>query len=583
MTKAEHSKAYRAARSVTARQVIEGKRKIHREYLRIVSGVAKVVRGNLHKPFLEEQIKAAFPREEMFNWIKSLVLNGRVDTARLVADIEKRHIFEALDKVPGHGLSKEKIAAMFDAKIERAKIANSVPFCDIVHNAQEKKYTGTGFAYRPEGKWKKTRVDYTFRQSHSLSKSVWDSVDDAEGKILDVVWGGISQGRDIKTVAADLMAYAHGGPTVIPGRWGKLQPGTREYVRRLGKAGVDYRAMRLYRSEKYRHLQEAAVEDGESNPACTGEYDWIFMPGRENWACDCPETAAAGPYRANNIPPYRHPNCDCLIEPRMKDHDAFIQQLRDYANGADTPGAHEIEEWALGNDLKDINTRSAGFDWDQKLQEAIANGVHSEWEARRLGELAYAKAQRESKSILDVIKELRMLGTGEEHTFSTGSDFSAEQWVKDMMRCFPAAWLDLSAEMSRINPITTVLGKRNYYDPVNNLLSTSAAGTKTIHEVAHRMQQAIPLIRKYEAEFYKRRTKDEVKVLLSTFAKYANAEGADRVWTRIDKFKDPYMGIDYGNKNRYEVFTTGIEDLWFSIYNADREYLNFVVGILLGV
>ncbi|MDR2718832.1 MAG: hypothetical protein LBB89_12335 [Treponema sp.] len=35
----------------------------------------------------------------------------------------------------------------------------------------------------------------------------------------------------------------------------------------------------------------------------------------------------------------------------MKDNDEFIQQLRDYVQGEDTPGAHEIEEWALGNGL----------------------------------------------------------------------------------------------------------------------------------------------------------------------------------------------------------------------------------------
>jgi hypothetical protein len=336
LTKAEHSKAYRAARSVTARQVIEGKRKIRHEYVRIVTRIANVIRKNQSKLFLEEQIKSAFPRKELFTCLMSLIVNGRANVARLVADIEKRYIFEALDKTPGHGLSKEKITAMFERKIELTKIANSKPYYNVVKNAPEK--------------------TYTFHQSYSLSKSVWDTVNQTEKQILDVVRGGISQGRDIKKISADLMAYIQGGSQVIPGRWGKLETGTREYVRRLGKTGIDYRAMRLYRSEKYRSLQEAAVEDGQSNPACTGEYDWILMPGRGTWNCDCPDIAAAGPYKADNIPPYphtRHPNCDCLVEPRLKDHDEFIQQLRDYVHGEDTPGAHEIEKWALENNLKD--------------------------------------------------------------------------------------------------------------------------------------------------------------------------------------------------------------------------------------
>jgi len=403
MTKAEHKKAYIAARSATARQVIAGKRKIRHEYVRIFAKIAGIVRANRFKPFLEEQIRAAFPRKELYDWLMKLILNGRANTARLIADIEKKYIFDALDKVPGHGLSKDKITAMFEAKIARTKIANSKPYTDVVKNEREKKYTGekiytkerkytgTGFAYRPEGKWKDTRIDYTFRQSFSLGKSVWDTVNHTEDTILDVVLDSISKGRDVRTVAADLMEYVHGGPQALLGRWGKyepakyvadigprggkkwdrvpkgadlrtkewrgkvtLTPDQRAYRARFGKVGVDYRAMRLYRSEKYRNLQEAAVEDGESNPGCTGEYDWVLMPGRGTWNCECPDVAAAGPYTvAGGIPEYQHPNCDCMVEPRMKDHDEFIQQLRDYVKGEDTPGAREIEEWARENDLRD--------------------------------------------------------------------------------------------------------------------------------------------------------------------------------------------------------------------------------------
>jgi hypothetical protein len=105
------------------------------------------------------------------------------------------------------------------------------------------------------------------------------------------------------------MAYLKGGPEAVKGRWGKLEPGTREYAKRLGSKGVDYRAMRLYRSEIHRNQQEAAVEGGEDNPACTGLYDWILMPGRGTFLCNCPELAAGGPYTKDTIPDYPHPNC----------------------------------------------------------------------------------------------------------------------------------------------------------------------------------------------------------------------------------------------------------------------------------
>jgi hypothetical protein len=134
-------------------------------------------------------------------------------------------------------------------------------------------------------------------------------VGDTEDKIMDVVWGGISQGRDVRSVATDLMAYLKGGPEIVKGRWGKLEPGTKEYAKRLGSKGVDYRAMRLYRSEIHRNQQEAAVTEGEDNPACTGEYDWILMPGRRVFLCECPKLAEEGPYTKDTIPDYPHPNC----------------------------------------------------------------------------------------------------------------------------------------------------------------------------------------------------------------------------------------------------------------------------------
>ncbi|MDR0722745.1 MAG: hypothetical protein LBF75_08175, partial [Treponema sp.] len=418
---------YRQARRETARLVIGGKQKIRQEYIKVFSRIARVIRENKHKPFLEEQIRSAFPKQELYEYLKQCIMEGRGKGVKLMTDINKGYILSALDKVPGHGLSVKKIGRLFDQIAEQHKQGNeplikpataplAVPLWSansrshtqhtpgpvrprtcrhrhsVVSNVKERKYTGTGSG---------EPFVYTFRQSYSLSKSLWAAVEDTEDKILDVVWGGISQGRDVTTVAADLMAYLKGGPDIIKGRWGKLKPGekvlkgghwqyateeAREYAKRLGSKGVDYRAMRLYRSEIHRHQQEAAVADGEENPACTGLYDWILMPGREVWLCGCEELAAGGPYTKDTIPPYPHPNCDCMVRPRLKDHEEFMKQLLDYAHDRDTPGARAIEEWADTYDVGAGSTpRSTGADWDKKLHDAIAYGVHSEYEARRLG------------------------------------------------------------------------------------------------------------------------------------------------------------------------------------------------------
>jgi len=322
-------------------------KKIRREYIRVFSIVARAVRESKSKIFLEERVRGAFPRQELFDFILKTALDGRAHAARLVADINKRYIFDALDKVPGHGLSKDKIAAMFDAGIERARVHNSKVF-DTVKNVHHGRYRGTGFSTERHLEDDGLPFDYTFRFPYSLSKSVWNTVNHTEEKILNAVWGGIAQGRDIRSVSDDLMVYVRQGPTVIPGRWGKLKPGSAEYVRRFGKAGVDYRAIRIYRSELYRNLQEEAVREARNNPACSGEFDWVRFPGTD-FECEiCDDLVAKSPYK-EPVPAYPHPNCLCNLRPRLKDHDDFINELRAYVNGE--PGGEAIERWAAENGL----------------------------------------------------------------------------------------------------------------------------------------------------------------------------------------------------------------------------------------
>jgi hypothetical protein len=196
-------------------------------------------------------------------------------------------------------------------------------------------------------------------QTISLSKSVWDTVKDTEEKILSLARGGVSQGRDIRSVAADLMAYVQGGPTVIPGRWGKLEPGTQDYVQRLGLTGADYRAIRVYRSEMYQTLKDEAVAEWQTNPACTGEYDWIPMEGRADTGCVCSELATGGPHTKDTGPDYPHPNYFCSIQPRLKDNDEFLKELKDYVN--EEPGRDGIARWAKENGLgEDVSVGMPG-------------------------------------------------------------------------------------------------------------------------------------------------------------------------------------------------------------------------------
>jgi hypothetical protein len=75
------------------------------------------------------------------------------------------------------------------------------------------------------------------------------------------------------------------------------------------------------------------------------------MPGREVWLCGCEELATGGPYTKDTIPPYPHPNCDCMVRPRLKDHKEFMRDLKDYVKGVPSAGANEISLWAQEHGL----------------------------------------------------------------------------------------------------------------------------------------------------------------------------------------------------------------------------------------
>ena len=381
MTKTEFRRTYTRARRTAMGLTLQAGRKIRREYIRVFSIVAKAVSESPNKIFLEERIKAAFPRKELYDFIRDTALQGRVQAVRLISDISKKHIFDLLDKIPGHGLNKDKISAMYEKKVERVKVANSKNDSPLFYNQRE------------------------LFQTYSLSKSVWDTVNYAEESILNMARGGMNQGRDIRAVASDIMAYVKGGPSVIPGRWGVLEPGSREYARRLGRTGPDYRAIRVYRTEMYRNLQDEAILEGENNPACSGEYDWVRLGGREGDHCSvCQDNADGGPYTRDTIPAYPHPNCFCEIIPRLKDDDEFIKQLRDYANGEDTPGAREIEEWAQENGLMDegvhyskthgegeyIDSPNDDHDEREKLkEEMIIKGINADFNESSIKTIDY--------------------------------------------------------------------------------------------------------------------------------------------------------------------------------------------------
>jgi hypothetical protein len=130
--------------------------------------------------------------------------------------------------------------------------------------------------------------------------------------------------RDPKELA-DKQAWIDQHSTGKRGRT-LLPPGAREYVNRIGKSGLDYRAIRVTRTESSVRFNERQRDIARNSPAATGLVERKLAPQRDGWKCACVDAYKRinenGGMRPDEIPEeYQaplHPNCLCHDMPVMR-------------------------------------------------------------------------------------------------------------------------------------------------------------------------------------------------------------------------------------------------------------------------
>lgn len=147
-----------------------------------------------------------------------------------------------------------------------------------------------------------------FADGYTFSERVWRVGEAFPTDIKQVILSGLAQGRDPVKIADDLTTYIADGKVKLMKRYGKLEAGTKEFAKRIPK-NVDYRAMRLVRTELYASLKEAGVLAGKRNPGAYDLFDWVMQAGRADWDCACPDLAHGSPYTAEQVPVQPHANC----------------------------------------------------------------------------------------------------------------------------------------------------------------------------------------------------------------------------------------------------------------------------------
>lgn len=188
--------------------------------------------------------------------------------------------------------------------------------------------------------------NYTFEQR------IWGAVDlpglsqHWQTDIKNLVTFGLAQGRDVLKIAQDITFYAAHGKEKLIKRYGELVRGTKTFSKRI-PAHVDWRALRIARSELYISLQDAAKYQGSLNPAVL-EYNWNLTAGAAHDTCICPDLAADSPYQYQDIPDFPHPNCLCWISPKIRGRDEFVNDLIDWGKGQGVP---YLDNWYVNQYL----------------------------------------------------------------------------------------------------------------------------------------------------------------------------------------------------------------------------------------
>lgn len=307
MTKAEYTRQYRQARKNYPRILRHAMTQLRKTYKQAAdvaaAEVAKAQLGGLSGltqeswASIEEQLRRSVLEinDALQTGTRAAVLRGAEETSR----IHEQHLTEALRAAGSSQALRAGVRTMFRAINER-----------VIQNL----------------------VGRIYQNGYTFSETVWKTAESYQEQIKDVISAGIAQGRPVEKIARDVQVYVADGKVRLAQRFGKLERGTREFMNRIGNR-VDYRALRLVRTELFTSVREASREQGHSNPGSTDLYDWVLEAGRQQWNCDCPSLADGGPYTYYQVPGTPHANCNCDVRPRLRDADDFVGDLKRWING----------------------------------------------------------------------------------------------------------------------------------------------------------------------------------------------------------------------------------------------------------
>jgi F0F1-type ATP synthase membrane subunit b/b' len=307
MTNAEYLKLYAQARREAAALSLASRAKIAEVYRKAAEEAADVARRTIERGLSEltserwasmaKQLNQA--AEDITKGIDPIGKDIVSSASGLFTKIDASYLLDAVKEASASELIKEALIGRMTAAVNRRVVESLV-----------------------------TRI---WADGYTYSDRIWNLKDDWLERIKATVSAGIAQGRDPIKIAKDIQVYTADGKIALVKRWGKLERGTAKFAKRI-PGNVDWRAVRLVRSELYASLQDASAQAGDMNPGCTGKYNWLLSPIREEWPCPC-KSLSEKTYTINTIPAYPHSHCECHVEPILRDRKSFVADLKRFARG----------------------------------------------------------------------------------------------------------------------------------------------------------------------------------------------------------------------------------------------------------
>ena len=315
MTNADYYRAYKLARSKSAVISLKAQVEIRSLYLKASKQTAEKLRDALNpgkRELTESEWNAlryelTEPGKTITDGVTNIAMGAVGAGAGLYILINADYLKDAMPN--DIAITKEGIDKL--AKVQTRKAAESI----------STRTYGTGKAF---------------------STRVWDAKADYENTIRKIVEGGIRIGRDPAKIAKDIQAYTADGRIGIAKRWASLERGDAAWMQRLPK-NIDWRAVRLVRSELQATIQDAGKLAGQTNPGATGEYEWLLGPGL-NHCSTCIEYSTMT-FTKDTLPDYPHGNCGCVPQAKLRDRGTFVNDLKEWTQGDASEKTRYISDW----------------------------------------------------------------------------------------------------------------------------------------------------------------------------------------------------------------------------------------------